>query len=217
MTERRGSSTKSTLSQRDSDVGSTDDDIHETMSTISESFGGGIGGNNRLQHNVNDKNYISGYLLKKSKDGVWQKRYFETNGTFLTYYKSKKMTKLLAALNMSSVGEITLGGNINDDLGEGVVFQLELKDRNYVLRAKDMAEAQRWIQGLTILRNESKANVIPEESTTEETKSGTSQSTRLVESVNIDSKKNSTSSNSGKKDSDGFVKSESKEGCCIIL
>ena len=33
-------------------------------------------------------------------------RWFETNGCFLTYYKSKKMEKLLAALNLPQVGEI---------------------------------------------------------------------------------------------------------------
>jgi len=31
-------------------------------------------------------------------------RWFETNGCFLTYYKSRKMTKLLAALNLPQVG-----------------------------------------------------------------------------------------------------------------
>lgn len=28
-----------------------------------------------------------GYLFKKTRDGKWQKRWFETNGCFLTYYK----------------------------------------------------------------------------------------------------------------------------------
>mmetsp|Transcript_96747 Transcript_96747/g.276257 ORF Transcript_96747/g.276257 Transcript_96747/m.276257 type:complete len:158 (+) Transcript_96747:742-1215(+) len=52
--------------------------------------------------------YVHGYLYKKTRDGRWQKRWFETNGCFLTYYKNKKMTKLLAALNLPQVGEITL-------------------------------------------------------------------------------------------------------------
>lgn len=30
---------------------------------------------------------IRGYLFKKTRDGKWQKRWFETNGCFLTYYK----------------------------------------------------------------------------------------------------------------------------------
>jgi hypothetical protein len=48
-------------------------------------------------------------------------------------------------------------------LGLGVIFQLELKDRSYVLRGKDVAEVQRWIQCLTLIRDEAKANSIPEE------------------------------------------------------
>ncbi len=30
---------------------------------------------------------VVGYLLKKTRNGKWQKRWFETNGCFLTYYK----------------------------------------------------------------------------------------------------------------------------------
>ena len=40
---------------------------------------------------------MSGYLYKKTRDDRWQKRWFETNGVYLTYYKSRKMEKLLAA------------------------------------------------------------------------------------------------------------------------
>lgn len=54
---------------------------------------------------------ISGYLLKKSKDGIWQRRYFETNGNYLTYYKNKKMQKLLAALCLDDVGDISVVSN----------------------------------------------------------------------------------------------------------
>jgi hypothetical protein len=191
--------------RRDSDSGSLED---ETMSTISESYGS----NFRLpQQSGTDANHIAGYLLKQSKDGVWQKRYFETNGTFLTYYKSKKMTKLLAALNMPNVGEISLVGNVNDSLGEGVIFQLELKDRNYVLRAQSMAEAQRWINGLTVIRNEAKANSIPEDREVSSTTSAaaSSQSTRPMEPANIDGK-------AGSAPQGEFAKSEKKNGCCVV-
>jgi hypothetical protein len=197
------------FARRDSDTGSTED---ETMSTISESFGPSHGHFPSSSANgVIDKNHISGYLLKQSKDGVWQKRYFETNGTFLTYYKSKKMSKLLAALNMPNVGEISLVGNINDNLGEGVIFQLELKDRSYVLRAKDMAEAQRWIRGLTVIRNEAKSNSIPEERETNESQhdhQAASSSTRGPVPASIDGKKTETSD---------FAKAEKKSGCCVLL
>jgi hypothetical protein len=30
---------------------------------------------------------LSGYLYKKTRDGRWQRRWFETNGVYLTYYK----------------------------------------------------------------------------------------------------------------------------------
>ena len=73
-----------------------------SVAVISESF------QQTMKSTSNDSHHIAGYLLKKSKDEVWQKRYFETNSTFLTYYKSKKMSKLLAALNMASVGEIAM-------------------------------------------------------------------------------------------------------------
>lgn len=57
-------------------------------------------------------NVISGYLLKKTTEGTWQKRYFETNENFLVYYQSRKMSKLLAALNIAELSDITLVCNI---------------------------------------------------------------------------------------------------------
>ena len=62
-------------------------DAADNMSIVSESFQTHTGQRAKPQ-GIMDKNYIAGYLLKKAKDGAWQKRYFETNGTFLTYYKS---------------------------------------------------------------------------------------------------------------------------------
>lgn len=80
----------------------TSEDGSDMYSVISEAF------HDEITVSATDKNQIGGYLLKKSADGAWQKRYFETNQNFLTYYKSKKMTKLLAALNLADVGDITL-------------------------------------------------------------------------------------------------------------
>ena len=96
---------------------------------------------------------MSGFLYKKSTSGEWQKRYFETNGSFLTYYKSQKMTKLLAALSLPQVGGITLVGEMSDSKGSGAVFQLDLKDRQYVLRTATMAEAEAWVNILIQLRD----------------------------------------------------------------
>ena len=49
---------------------------------------------------------LSGYLYKKTRDGRWQRRFFETHSVYLTYYKSKKKQKILAALGLPQVGEI---------------------------------------------------------------------------------------------------------------
>jgi hypothetical protein len=94
-----------------------------------------------------------GYLLKKSTAGEWQRRYFETNGQFLTYYKSNKKAKLLAALSLPQVGEIKLVGDVNDTKGDGAIFQLDLKDRQYVLRAPSLEEANTWVSVLINLRD----------------------------------------------------------------
>lgn len=96
---------------------------------------------------------IAGYLLKKSTEGSWQRRYFETSGHFLTYYKSSKMTKLLAALALPQVGEIQYIGPVEDNKGTGAIFQLDLKDRQYVLRAEDEDTAKRWVDVLIVLRD----------------------------------------------------------------
>jgi hypothetical protein len=85
------------------DSDESDSDVADNISTISESFKK-IGGTR--VNSTAGKHYISGYLLKQNQDNSWQKRYFETNGTFLTYYKSKKMTTLLAALNIQNILEI---------------------------------------------------------------------------------------------------------------
>lgn len=104
---------------------------------------------------MQDIYYIQGYLYKKTRDGRWQKRWFETTGCFLTYYKSKKMTKLLAALNLPQVGEIKL---VTDPAGEdaedrGKLFSIHLNDRDYLLKAVDAASAQRWVEVLNQLKN----------------------------------------------------------------
>lgn len=36
---------------------------------------------------INEEAVLSGYLYKKTRDGRWQRRWFETNGVYLTYYK----------------------------------------------------------------------------------------------------------------------------------
>eukprot|EP01038_Epipyxis_sp_PR26KG_P008007 gene8007-10851_t len=101
-----------------------------------------------------DEAAISGYLYKKTRDGRWQKRWFETNGMYLTYYKSKKMEKLLAALSLPQVGEIKVVPASQDPEKNQGLFSLELNTRIYVLRAKNDEEAENWVKTLIALRND---------------------------------------------------------------
>lgn len=98
--------------------------------------------------------YVHGYLHKKTRDGRWQKRWFETNGCFLTYYKNKKMTKLLAALNLPQVGDIKLlpSDHPDDVENTGALFSIELNDRQYMLRATKKEDAEMWVEKLTMLK-----------------------------------------------------------------
>jgi hypothetical protein len=111
MSSKKGKS-QVALAQR-SQCEDAESDNGDAVSVISESFQAAEGGNQ-----VRDRNYVSGYLLKKHLDGSWQKRFFETNGPFLTYYKSKKRTKLLAALNINDVFRIIMVQYLqcNDDI-----------------------------------------------------------------------------------------------------
>ena len=49
------------------------------------------------------KPLIYGYLHKLGRNGHWQKRFFETNGRSLTYYKNQKRSKILATLDLCKV------------------------------------------------------------------------------------------------------------------
>mmetsp|Transcript_17183 Transcript_17183/g.35366 ORF Transcript_17183/g.35366 Transcript_17183/m.35366 type:complete len:147 (+) Transcript_17183:181-621(+) len=115
-----------------------------------------------------DAVHISGYLHKMTRDGRWQKRWFETNGNFLTYYKSKKMTKLLAALNLPQVGEIkaiekgkTIEATVKGEAksveagvedNDGSFFTIELNERIYTLKADNQKESLRWVATLNALK-----------------------------------------------------------------
>lgn len=99
-----------------------------------------------------DDSSISGYLYKRSRDERWQKRWFETNGVYLTYYKSRKTEKLLAALSLPQVGEIRIINADEDPEKLEGLFCLELNTRIYTLRAKTNAEAELWVRMLSKLR-----------------------------------------------------------------
>ncbi|RYG62841.1 hypothetical protein EON64_17115, partial [archaeon] len=101
-----------------------------------------------------EENTISGYLYKRTRDGRWQKRWFETNGVYLTYYKSRKMEKLLAALSLPQVGEIKVVLPEQDAEKQEGLFSIELNTRVYILRAKSSAEADQWVSTLNKLRQD---------------------------------------------------------------
>ena len=111
-----------------------------------------------------NNSYLSGYLLKKTKAGHWQKRYFETNNNgFLAYYKSKRKEKLLAALSLPQTGEIriiTKDEIFDHKTNKQIVglFSIELNSRVYLLQAKTNEEAYRWVQTLNKLKYQSLPN-----------------------------------------------------------
>mmetsp|Transcript_10379 Transcript_10379/g.39271 ORF Transcript_10379/g.39271 Transcript_10379/m.39271 type:complete len:159 (-) Transcript_10379:132-608(-) len=110
--------------------------------------------------------HIQGYLHKRTKDMRWQKRWFETNGCFLTYYKSRKMTKLLAALNLPQVGEITLlPENADDPDNDGTLFTIELKSRIYTLKAPSRKNAEKWVEILNQLKTSGTVEISSSETT----------------------------------------------------
>lgn len=110
-----------------------------------------------LMENESYQSQMSGYLYKKASHGEWQRRYFETNGAYLTYYKTHKMTKLLAALSVPQVGAIKMIGRVDDGSEEGI-FQIDLKDRQYVLKADTVDEAEKWVAYLIELRDSKPRN-----------------------------------------------------------
>eukprot|EP00978_Attheya_sp_CCMP212_P008509 scaffold19970_cov55-Attheya_sp.AAC.1 len=90
------------------------------------------------------KPLVYGFLNKLGRNGVWQRRFFETDGECLTYYKSNKRTKVLATLDLCKVGEIA----VNEDDITGRVFTIQVLDRPYYLRAENKAICKDWVISL---------------------------------------------------------------------
>ena len=101
---------------------------------------------------------MCGYLMKRSTKGDWHKRYFETSGNHLVYYKNIKMQKMLAAIALRQVGMIKM---LADSEARGPVrraqagclFSLDLQDRQLVLRADSLQSAEKWVACLTAIRD----------------------------------------------------------------
>ena len=94
------------------------------------------------------KPLVYGYLHKLGRNGQWQKRFFETDGECLTYYKTRKRTKLLASLDLLKVGDI----RCDDEDPEGRVFAIQVSDRPYYLRAETKAACKDWVINLNRVR-----------------------------------------------------------------
>ncbi|ETV87119.1 hypothetical protein H257_02113 [Aphanomyces astaci] len=93
---------------------------------------------------------LNGYLLKKSRQGRYQKRWFEATSHYLTYYKNAESDKLLACIDLWRSGNIQLGvpaGTTTTDTSPAD-FSLRIGDQDYLLRAVDHDEAIRWVEGL---------------------------------------------------------------------
>lgn len=95
----------------------------------------------------------SGYLFKKSSKGLWNKRFFVASDGYLVYFKSNKSTKTLGAISLIGVGAIRLITEGASDAEKGTLFQLDLKDRQYLLRATTTREARDWIEVLVRMRD----------------------------------------------------------------
>ena len=59
-----------------------------------------------------------GYLRKKSSKDKWQKRWFEANDRYLTYYKNEASDNLLACIDLRLVGDIRM----SDDPGKASIL-----------------------------------------------------------------------------------------------
>mmetsp|Transcript_26183 Transcript_26183/g.40136 ORF Transcript_26183/g.40136 Transcript_26183/m.40136 type:complete len:548 (+) Transcript_26183:267-1910(+) len=94
------------------------------------------------------KPLVYGYLYKLGRNGVWQKRFFETDGVNLTYYKNNKRTKILATLDLCKVGDICID---DSDMKEST-FTIQVADRPYYLRADDSSTCKDWVINLNRIR-----------------------------------------------------------------
>jgi hypothetical protein len=105
-----------------------------------------------MTSSVSEAEALSGYLFKKARNDKWQRRWFETQGFYLVYYKNRKMEKLLAALSLPQVGEIRLIPQSDDPERQVGLFALELNNRVYTLRANSNEEAELWVRIMLKLR-----------------------------------------------------------------
>lgn len=113
------------------------------------------------------------------------------------------MTKLLAALSLPQVGSITISGEIEDQHGKGVIIQLEVKGREYTLRALNKKEAKKWVEVLTALRD-GEATGEPSERK-DNASISSAKSSLSVEQVKVETSADASS---------GWAKTDRSQECC---
>ena len=93
---------------------------------------------------------LKGYLRKKSKTGRWQKRWFEANDHYLTYYKTAESEKLLACIDVRQVTAIEFAAP-GEDVAPGE-FYIQLGQKKYPMKSKSREAAERWVTNLKARR-----------------------------------------------------------------
>ena len=80
-------------------------------------------------------------LQKKSSKGRWQGRYFRANNHYLSYYKTSKLAKICCCHDIVQAIKI-------EAIGRFGYFEVEFNDNTVSLKAKDLDEAESWVENL---------------------------------------------------------------------
>lgn len=92
---------------------------------------------------------MKGILLKKSPEGIWIKRFCETDGVFLTIYRSKSADKIVQIICMPQASNIKLIEFLKHDSDAGYAFDIIMLDGKTVnFKAQSLKEASLWIEAL---------------------------------------------------------------------
>lgn len=119
---------------------------NETKSNIIEPVTHAVYGNvaevsEAMQFEGGSNLLICGYLHKFGRNGKWQRRFFETDGENLSYYKTSARAKLLATLDLVKVGDIC----VDSEDPDGCTFIIQVADRPYRLRADSQSSCSDWV------------------------------------------------------------------------
>jgi hypothetical protein len=92
---------------------------------------------------------MKGVLLKKSPEGIWAKRFCETDGVFLTIYRSKSADKIVQIICMPQASNIKLIEFLKHDDDAGYAFDIIMPDGKAVnFKAQSLKDASLWVEAL---------------------------------------------------------------------